>query len=81
VYESQFGAPVPAVDPVLTYTLNHGIQITDPDNKLFTVTVNRADTAALLRNYYYETRVVDPEGNSVTCTVGTLTVTGTEIRV
>jgi len=81
VYESEFGAPVAGVPAVLSKTLDHGIQITDPDTKQFTVTVARADTVALLRNYYYEVTVVDVNGDATTTTVGILTITGTENRV
>ena len=80
-YESQFGAPIPGVDPVIVKVLDHGIEITDPDLLTFTVTILRADTAGLLRNYYYEVRIVDAAGLSITTTIGILTVTGTEIRV
>jgi hypothetical protein len=81
VYEQQFGQPIPGTPAVLSYVLNHGIQITNPDLLQFTVTVARADTVGLLRNYYYECRVMDVNGSSVTTTVGIFTITGTEIRV
>lgn len=81
VYEQEFGIPIPNVPAILTKVLDHGIEITDPDTKQFTVTLLRADTAALLRNKYYEVRVVDVNDLAVTTTNGILTVTGTEIRV
>jgi hypothetical protein len=81
VYEAQFGAPIPGLTPVITKVLDHGIEITNPDAKTFTVTIARADTAGLLRNYYYEVRVVDVNSFSVTTTIGIFTITGTEIRV
>jgi hypothetical protein len=81
VYEQQFGQPIPGTPAVLSKVLDHGIQITNPDLLQFTVTIARADTVAMLRNYYYETRVVDVNNSSVTTTVGIFTITGTEIRV
>lgn len=81
VYESEFGAPVSGVPAVLSKSLDHGIQITNPDLKKFAVTIQRSDTVAMLRNYYYEVKVVDVDGSAVTTTVGMFTITGTEIRV
>ncbi len=80
-YEQEFGAPVEGVDPVVTKVLDHGIEVTDPDAKKFTVTLDDTDTAALLRNFYYEVLVIDVDGNRLRSTVGIVTITGTEIRV
>src|SRR6266404_2510707 len=75
VYNSEFGSPVPGELPILTKVLDHGIEITDPDKKQFSVVIARADTVAMLRNYYYEVKVVDINHLAVTTTVGTLTIT------
>lgn len=80
VYDSAFGVPTAGVPAIISKTIESGISITDPQNMLFTVEILEADTAGLLRNYYYEVTVVDTDGNRVTTTVGTFTVTATENR-
>ncbi len=80
MFEQKHGVPVPGVDPVVRKVLDDGLQITDPDELKFTVSLQRADTIGLLRNYYHEAKVVDVDGNHVTVTQGVATITQTEIR-
>ena len=79
-YEQEFGLPVAGSDPVISKRLDDGIQIDDPTALTFTVTIDRADTVGLLRNYYHEATVISEEGIWVTVTVGAMTVTQTENR-
>jgi Flp pilus assembly protein TadG len=80
VYEQTNGVPTYDVSPVISKQTDQGIQVTDSDTWQFTVTIDRADTASLLRNYYFETQVVDSNGKSVRTTYGIMTVTQTENR-
>jgi hypothetical protein len=80
VYESVFGQPVAGAPSIISKTMESGIEITDPALKTFKVRLVKTDTVGLLRNYYYEVTVIDPENNSVTSTVGVMTVLGTENR-
>jgi hypothetical protein len=80
VFAQIHGIPDFEVDPVLTKTLNHGIEVTDSGHLRFAVTLERADTLALLRNYYHEAKLIDQDNNHVTVTYGIMTVTQTEIR-
>lgn len=79
-YEQQFGQPLPGVDPVIEKYTDHGLQVTDPEAQKFTVELDRTDTIDLLRNYYHEATIRDPNDNWVTVTLGIMTVTGTENR-
>ncbi len=80
VYEQEFGNVEPGVPPVIVKVLDHGIEVTDPNAKKFTVQLLKTDTVNLLRNYGYEVLVIDVDGNQVRTTVGILTITATEIR-
>jgi len=77
VYPQAFG--VPDTSTVLIFkSVNHGgIVITDPDQLLFTVFLDPADTDALIGNYYHEATILPRDGEVVTCTVGIMTVTNT----
>lgn len=80
-FEQTFGVVAEDIPPVIEKVLDHGIEITDPDTKKFSVTVaGETDTILLLGNYYYEAQVVDLSGKTVTATQGIMTVTQTEIR-
>ena len=80
VYEQQFGLPLPGVDPVIVKTTDHGIEVDDPDLLKFHITVEKADTVNLLRNFYHEARIEYLDGTGVTILYGVLTIGGTEVR-
>lgn len=79
-YEQENGSPVPGADPVISKTLDDGLQITDPDLGKFVVELDATDTVELLRNYYHEATIVDGDGATVTVTFGIMTVTPSENR-
>jgi hypothetical protein len=56
------------------------VEIVDPEALIFTVTLHRADTIELFRDYYHECQVIDAEGKVLTVTAGTMTVRRTLIR-
>lgn len=81
-YEQRFGQPVAGVDPVISKNNDDGgtIVVIDPDTQKLKVPLTSADTIGLLRNYYHETTVVDPERGEITVATGIVTVLGTENR-
>ncbi len=80
-YTQENGSPVPGADPIISKVLDAGIQITDPDLGKFVVELDAADTAALLRNYYHEATIIGESGETVTVTIGIMTVTPSETRI
>lgn len=82
LYEQQFGQPIAGVDPVLSKSNQSGgtIVVTDPVTQTLKIPLESNDTVALLRNYYHETTVVDPDRGEITVATGIATVLGTENR-
>lgn len=82
VYLQQFGQPVAGEDPVITKSNGDGgtIEVTDPDTQTLKIPLEPADTVELLRNYYHECTVEDPERGTITVANGIMTVLGTENR-
>ena len=83
VYEQEFGAPVDGVAPVLEKSTEsgHGISILPSPPMTFRVSLLRADTLDLLRNYYHEALLVDATTNKDPIVCGIMTVTPTENRL
>jgi len=81
-YEQALGQPMAGTDPVIEKDNGDGgtIVVTDPDIQKLKVPLEPSDTADLLRNYYHEATVIDPNGNVVTVAIGIMTVMGTEYR-
>jgi hypothetical protein len=77
------GVPTASVPAIITKTSLSGGGILVPGSPplAFTVTLDEADTVALLRNYYHEASLIDPQNNVITVARGIMTVTGTESRV
>lgn len=65
---------------VVMKSLVSGIAVTDADNRLFTVTLNAADTDGLKGFYYHECEIIDAAGKISTVTTGKMTVNPTIIR-
>jgi hypothetical protein len=82
VYEQELGQPVANASPVLTKTNGDGgtVVVTDPDAQILEIPLEAADTAGLLRNYYHECTVQDPDRGEITVAQGIMTVLGTENR-
>ncbi len=81
-FEQTIGSPVPSAPPVISKSSlsSGGVAILPSPPMTFVVSLDKVDTAALLRNYYHEATVVDELGNIDTVTVGIMTVTPTENR-
>jgi hypothetical protein len=81
-YEQEFGLPVAGVDPVIQKDNGVGgtIVVTDPATQTLKIPLTPDDTVGLLRNYYHETTVVDPDRGQITVATGIMTVLGTENR-
>jgi hypothetical protein len=81
-FEQEMGSPTPSVPPVISKSSlsGGGVTILPSPPMTFIVVLGKADTAALLRNYYHEATIVDEIGNIDTVTVGIMTVTPTENR-
>jgi hypothetical protein len=79
------GCVDPVSLPLLQKNSHSGGDVVVPNSPspmlLYSVRIHRADTAALLRNYYYETTAVDGSGNLTTLHWGVMTVTQTENRI
>ncbi len=82
-FEQSFGVPVPNIPPVLDKNSLSGGDVVILPSPPMTVRISfrRAETAALLRNYYHEVTVIDEILNQDTVTVGIMTVTQTENRI
>jgi hypothetical protein len=82
VYEQTFGLPTAGVDPVIQKNNGVGgtIVVTDPDLQKLKIPLTPEDTVGLLRNYYHEATVVDPDRGQITIASGIMTVLGTENR-
>lgn len=77
-YATRLGLPIG--DPVIEKTSGgSGIDITDPPNRLFSVTLDGSDTEQLLGRYYHEAEVIGASDNHETVTVGIMTITRTRI--
>lgn len=81
LYEQSLGMPVLGVDPLLEKSLGHDVVLTGSPVSGCAVTIHAADTAALLRNYYYEVTVIDGDERTITVATGLFTVTPTENRL
>jgi len=57
-----------------------GIAVADSVNRIFDVTLSRADTLGLIGRYYHEAKVVDDTGGYITVTTGKMTVSPTIVR-
>lgn len=81
-YAQSFGQPVPGVAPVIEKTNESGgtIEVTNPSTQTLKVPLLSADTVGLLRNYYHECTVIDPDRGEFTVANGIMTVLGTENR-
>ena len=73
VYAQNSG--VPTGSPLIKKVLDHGLQITNPDELKFQVLLDFADTSSLLGNYYHKAVVVLADESHVTTTVGIMTIT------
>jgi len=83
VYAQALGQPLAGVDPVIEKNNLDGgtIVIVDPDTQKLKIPLETADTIGLLRNYYHETTVQNPDGTGrITVAIGYMTVLGTENR-
>jgi hypothetical protein len=82
VFEQSCGVPLAGVPPVITKNSLSGgdIAVLDSPPMSYNVSFFEADTVLLLRNYYYESSIIDANNNTITVVRGTLTVTGTEVR-
>jgi hypothetical protein len=83
VYPMQYACPVPGQPALITKTNQGGsldIEIPASPALTFYVSIYRADTIALLRNYYHEARILNPQQQLVTVAVGIMTVLPSEGR-
>lgn len=82
VYEQALGQPVAGAAPVIQKDnrVNGTIVVIDPVTQKLTIPLTPDDTVGLLRNYYHETTVLDPDRGTITVAVGIMTVVGTENR-
>src|ERR1051325_4599685 len=80
VYEQALGMPTDGVPPVISKSSDDGIEIQNPTAPSIEVTLEPSDTVNLLRNYYHECTVQDPDRGTVTVANGIMTVLGTENR-
>lgn len=82
VYEQVLGQPIAGADPVIQKSNGVGgtIVVTDPDLQILTIPLVPSDTSSLLRNYYHEATVVDPDRGNIPVANGIMTVLGTENR-
>lgn len=82
VYEQAHGLPVAGVDAVIEKSNGSGgtITVEDPDTQVLTIPLEPDDTLNLLRNYYHEATVIDPDRGTITIANGIMTVLGTENR-
>jgi hypothetical protein len=81
VYEIECGMIIPDTEPVLEkYSEDGGIIAIDSDLQKFRISILATDSASLLRNYFHETTIVDPEDNITTLNQGIITFVGTEYR-
>lgn len=82
VYGQQFGQPLAGIDAFLEKSNGDGgtIVVTDPTTQTLTIPLESVDTVSLLRNYYHEATVVDPDRGEITIANGIMTVLGTENR-
>jgi hypothetical protein len=51
-----------------------GIELTDPNNGVFTVKLNPEDTRSLLGSLYHEALIIDSFGNETTVMVGSFKI-------
>lgn len=82
LFDQKYGCPLPDVDPILIKSSmsGGGINISESPRGI-DVLVDSVDTILLLRNYFYELKIVS--GDEQTHTIienGIFTVTQTEIR-
>jgi hypothetical protein len=82
VYEQKYGQPVAGVDAVIQKSNGVGgtIVVEDPDTQKLKIPLVPSDTIDLLRNYYHEATVIDPDRGTITVAEGIMTVLGTENR-
>ena len=81
VYPMQFACPVPGAPALITKTTGDAsITIPTSPELTFYVEIVRDDTIDMLRNYYHEARILNPQQQLVTVTVGIMTVLPTEGR-
>jgi len=83
VYEQELGLPTVGAEPVIEKDNDVGgtIVVTDPDLQKLKVPLVSADTVGLLRNYYHEATVIDPDRGYIPVANGIMTVLGTENRI
>jgi hypothetical protein len=79
VYPALQGVRVAGADPLIAKVSPTNIQIIESP-KMFIASIDRADTLAMLGNYYHEATVTSPGGEIVTVTIGTMNVAPTENR-
>lgn len=82
-YEQSVGVPTAGVPAVISKSSlsGQGIDILTSPLTSCVLFLDEDDTVLLLRNYYFELAIVDESGGTITPTVGTMTVLGTEVRV
>lgn len=82
VYAQELGLPVAGSDPVLSKDNRDGgtLVVDDPEEAILRVPLDSSDTKDLLRNYYFECTVIDPERGNIPVAQGIMTVLGTENR-
>lgn len=83
VFEQEFGVPTAGVAPVLEKSSLSGGDVTILASPPMTVSIlfKHAETASMLRNYYYEVTIKGAGGDLDTVTIGIMTVTATENRI
>ena len=80
-FVQHYSVPDPTLPAVITKTLEHSLEVDDPTALIINATFDGPETVGLLRNYYHETTLVDPAGNTTTVNQGIMTVTETENRL
>jgi hypothetical protein len=81
-YVQEFGQPVAGLDPVISKDNGVGgtVVVTDPVLQKLQIPLVHDDTVNLLRNYYHEATVIDPDRGEITVANGIITILGTENR-
>src|SRR5262252_4416419 len=74
-------AGVPYGDPLISKSTNEGggIEVLDNTYQLFTIELDRSETAGLLGNYYHETRIISALDDRVTVNQGIVCITMAEV--